>query len=186
MALQSRPLQLEQVLLEHERTQLCAVCGATLAQHCGIAVAVRRRPLPPRRSVEALAQELEKAIGHEPAAVDAHERGEPTLLRDGGLRRERRVAGRAVALRIDTRRQLGRVGEIRAVDEPGVAGMSRAQGVRRAVCVSDAERQRLPDAEAAFDEPIDEAASVGAERTARLSARQRRQMEQDAGPARGE
>jgi hypothetical protein len=186
VALQRTPLQLEQVLLEGERAELLAARGAALAQRRGLAVAVRRGPLPPRLRIEALAQELEEAVRLEPAAAYAHERRERALLLRARERRERRVARGAVSGRSDARRQLRGRAEILRSDEPRIAGVRRAQRVWRAVCIRDAERQRLPNAESALGQPIDEAPRVGAERAARVRTRQRSRMEQDAGTAFGQ
>jgi tRNA U54 and U55 pseudouridine synthase Pus10 len=127
-------------LLEHERPQWLAALGATFAQRRRVAVAVRRRPLPPRRCVEALAQELEEAVGFEPAAVRAHELRERPLLLRARERRERRITLGAIAGRVDARGQLGNVRQVRCVDEPRVARVRRSQGVGRAVRIGDTQR----------------------------------------------
>ena len=186
IALERGPLQLEQVLLEHEGAKLVTIRRETSTQRRRVPLAVGGRPLPPRRLVKARAQHLEQPVRQEPTAARADEVREGAALLGVSERGKRRVARVAIGAGHPSRRQHDEVGEILGIDEARIAGIGRAQAVRRAIRVRDPQRQRLPDAEAARDEPIDEAAGVGAERAPGPRPRQRGRMEQDAGSARGE
>src|SRR5690606_18426276 len=132
------------------------------------------------------AQHLEQRVRQQPLALALHERGERAPL----------VAARGVAERSIGRGRRGLHGverhtlrervELREpirVEQPRVAGERGAQRVRRAVQIRQTERQRLPHAEAAVDEPVDEAQRVVAERAGGPGSGQRRRMQQDAGAA---
>jgi hypothetical protein len=88
-------------LLEHQRMQRLSPRPQVLAQRGGVPIAAWRRPMPPRRAAEPLADELEEAIRQQPAALIAHELGERALLRRSCQRRERCVPRRPFFARID-------------------------------------------------------------------------------------
>jgi hypothetical protein len=125
IALQSRPLQLEQVLLEHEGAKLLAIRRETGAQRRGVALAELRGPLPPRQLVEASAQELEQSIRQEPPATRADEICESAALLRVGQRSERRVACVAPSSAVEVRREDHEVGEILGSDEARIPGICR-------------------------------------------------------------
>ena len=172
VALQRGPLQLEQVLLEHAARETASRFAARHARSAAASpLAVGRRPLPPRRLVEARAQHLEQPVRQEPTAARAHEVARRRGAARRRERRERRVARVAIGAGSGRRRAAdSKSARSLGVDEARIAGIGRAQAVRRAVRVRDAERQRLPDAEAAGREPIDEPPRVGAERAPRARA----------------
>ena len=112
IALEGGPLQLDQVLLEHEGAKRVTVRRETRAQRRRVPLAVRGRPLPPRRLVKARAQHLEQPVRQEPAAARADEVREGAALLGVGEHGKRRVARVPIGTGIQAARQHDEVGEI--------------------------------------------------------------------------
>ena len=92
VTLQRGPLQLEQILLEHERAKLLAARGESTRAALRRAVAVRRRAIATRRSSKRALKSSNNPYGTSQRRCARTNSRERALLLRGRERRERRVA----------------------------------------------------------------------------------------------
>src|SRR5580765_6035920 len=103
-------------------------------------------------------------------------------MRGSGGARERAisvVSHHSGRTEVDAARQLAKGAEMRGVEQARESRIRRALAIRRAIGVDGSDRQRLPDAEPAGPQPIDEPPRLGSDRAVCPAAGHRRRMKQN-------